>query len=135
MEVNILEINIELHGEREIIETCPQEDIIISYQINTLETIEEQPIQVQPLNQEHVEPITQTLQDENKTTELRRFLRIGKSTISSVDIVYFQKFDFHVRLDNDPSLFLQAINGESYLSWYDAMTKEMDLSLKTKVVI
>lgn len=106
MEVNILEINIELDGEREIIETCPQEDIIISYQINTLETIEEQPIQVQPLNQEHVEPITQTLQDENKTTELRRFLRIGKSTISSVDIVYFQKFDFNVRLDNDPSSFL-----------------------------
>ena len=49
-----------------------------------------------------------------------------KLAIPSDYVVYLQKLDYDIRVENDPKTFLQAISCKESNLWYDAMKDEMN---------
>lgn len=48
-------------------------------------------------------------------------------------MVYFQEFDYNIGPKDDLNSFSQAMSGEDFILWYDAIKKEMESMAKNKV--
>ena len=78
----------------------------------------------QPFHEEqiHKEPPAQNSLEQ---VNVRKSLRIRKSTISSNYLAYLRESDFDVGPKDDPSSFLQAMSGSNSTLWLKAMQEEM----------
>ena len=72
------------------------------------------------------QPVEQRDPQENVDSILRRSTRVRKPAIPSDYVVYLQKLDYDIRVENDPKTFLQAISCKESNLWYDAMKDEMN---------
>jgi len=64
---------------------------------------------------------------------LRRSNRIKKPAIPSDYQVYLQESQYDFGVENDPELFLQAINSCNSKLWYDTMKDELESMANNKV--
>jgi len=92
--------------------------IVVPNVVEPLNNDEEQQINGHEVNNE---PILEQPQE----IVLRRSQRERKSAISNDYVVYLQESENDLGIDNDPVSFSEAINGDNYDKWLDAMKDEL----------
>ena len=93
--------------------------VFVPHVVETHNDQEEQQINDPEVNNE---PIVEQPQE----IVLRRSHRDRKSAISNDYVVYLQESKNDLSIDNDPISFSQAINGDNYDKWLDAMKDELN---------
>lgn len=82
----------------------------------------------------HDEIITnESIIEESQGIALRRSQRERRSAISDDYVVYLQEFDFDIGTSKDPVSFSQAIEGNNFVKWIDAMNDELKSMDQNKV--
>jgi len=92
--------------------------VVVSHVVETHNNKEDQQINDPEVNNE---PIVEQPQE----IVLRRSHRDRKSAISNDYVVYLQESENDLSIDNDPTSFSEAINGDNSDKWLDAMKDEL----------
>jgi hypothetical protein len=71
--------------------------------------------------------------EESQGIALRRSQREGRFVISDDYVVYLQESDFDIGTSMDPVSFSQAIEGNNFVKWIDAMNDELKSMDQNKV--
>ena len=83
----------------------------------------------QPIEQQ----VDQQIPQENDEATLRRSIRVRKSTIPNIYIVYLQELDYNIGAENDSKTFSQAMSSKESNSWYSVMKEEMNSLTSNRV--